>query len=97
MRGIGNPNEFRSSSPAPMMGGGGDFSVHSATKFKYNFAVIGVVHVGIKMAGSYFGEFRWDEKCCYSLHDYKNYPKTHPLPQYAQIINFIPITQCSPK
>ena len=71
--------------------------MHSATKFKCNFVVIDVVHSGIKMTGSYFSEFRWDEKCCNSLHEYKDYSKTHPLPQYAQVINFIPITQCSPK
>ena len=69
----------------------------SATKFKCNFVVIDVVHSGIKMTGSYFSEFRWDEKCCNSLHRYKDYRKTHPLPQYALMINFIPITQCSPK
>ena len=51
MRGIGSPNEYRFLSPAPMKGG--DFSMHSATKFKYNFAVIGVVLSGIWMAGSY--------------------------------------------
>ena len=56
MRGIGNPDEFHSSSPAPMKGS--DFSMHSATKFKCNLAVIGLVHSGIKMAGSYFSEFR---------------------------------------
>ena len=76
---------------------GSDFSMHSATKFKCNFVVIDVVHSGIKMTGSYFSEFRWDEKCCNSLHEYKDYSKTHPLPQYAQMINFIPITKCSPK
>ena len=76
---------------------GSDFSMHSATKFKCNFVVIDVVHSGIKMTGSCFCEFRWDEKCCYSLHKYKDYLKTHPFPQYAQMINFIPITQCSPK
>ena len=76
---------------------GSDFSMHSATKFKCNYVVIDVVHSGIKMTGSYFSEFRWDEKCCNSLHEYKDYSKTHPLPQYAQMINFIPITQCSPK
>ena len=76
---------------------GSDFSMHSATKFKCNFVVIDVVHSGIKMTGSYFSEFRWDEKCCNSLHEYKDYSNTHPLPQYAQMINFIPITQCSPK
>ena len=83
MRGIGNPDEFRSLFPAPMKGS--DFSMHSVTKFKCNFAVIGMVHSGIKMTGSYFSEFRWDEKCCNSLHKYKDYPKTHPLPQYAQM------------
>ena len=56
MRGIGNPDEFRSLSPAPMKGS--DFAVHSATKFKCNFVIIGVVHSGIKMSGSYFSEFR---------------------------------------
>ena len=76
---------------------GSDFSMHSATKFKCNFVVIDVVHSGIKMTGSYFSEFRWDENYCNSLQKYKDYPKTHPLPQYAQMINFIPITQCSPK
>ena len=76
---------------------GSAFSMHSATKFKCNFVVIDVVHSGIKMTGSYFSEFRWDEKCCNSLHEYKDYSKTHPLPQYVQMINFIPITQCSPK
>ena len=76
---------------------GSDFSMRSDTKFKCNFVVNDVVHSGIKMTGSYFSEFRWDKKCCYSLHKYKDYPKTHPLPQYAQMINFIPITQCSPK
>ena len=76
---------------------GSGFSMHSATKFKCNYVVIDVVHSGIKMTGSYFSEFRWDEKCCNSLHEYKDYSKTHPLPQYAQMINFIPITQCSPK
>ena len=76
---------------------GSAFSMHPATKFKCNFVVIGVVHSGIKMTGSYLSEFRWDEKCCNSLHEYKDYSKTHPLPQYAQMINFIPNTQCSPK
>ena len=76
---------------------GSAFSMHSATKFKCNFVVIDVVHSGIKMTGSYFSECRWDEKCCNSLHEYKDYSKTHPLPQYVQMINFIPITQCSPK
>ena len=80
---------------ASMKGSG--FSMHSATKFKCNFVVIDVVHSGIKMTGSYFSEFRWDEKCFNSLHKYKDYPKTHPLPQYAQMINFVPVTQCSPK
>ena len=56
MRGIGNPDEFRSLSPAPMKRS--DFSMHSVTKFKCNFAVIGMVHSGIKMTGSYFSEFR---------------------------------------
>ena len=64
--------------------------MHSATKFKCNFAVIGVVHSGIKMTGSYFNEFRLDEKCCNSLHKYKDYPKTHHLPQYAQMIKLHP-------
>ena len=41
------PDEFRCLSPAPMKGS--DFSMHSATKFKCNFAVIGMVHLGIKM------------------------------------------------
>ena len=76
---------------------GSDFSMHSATKFKCNFVVIDVVHSGIKMTGSYFSEFRWNEKCCNSLHEYKDYSKTHPLPQYAQMMTFVPITQCSPK
>ena len=76
---------------------GSAFSMHSATQFKCNFVVIDVVHSGIKMTGSYFSEFRWDEKCCNSLHEYKDYSKTHPLPQYVQMINFIPITKCSPK
>ena len=71
--------------------------MHSGTKFECNFAVIGVVHSGITMIGSYFSAFRWDENCCNSLHKYKDYPKTHPLPQYAQIINFILITKCSSK
>ena len=66
---------------------GSDFSMHSATKFKCNFVVIDVVHSGIKMTGSYFSEFRWDEKCCNSLHEYKDYSKTHPLPQYAQMVS----------
>ena len=56
MRGIGNPDEFRSLSPAPMKGS--DFSMHSVTKFKCNFAVIGMVHSGIQVTGSYFSEFR---------------------------------------
>ena len=76
---------------------GSAFSMHSAIEFKCNFVVIDVVHSGIKMTGSYFSEFRWNEKCCNSLHEYKDYSKTHPLPQYVQMINFIPITQCSPK
>ena len=56
MRGIGNPDEFRCLSPALMQES--DFSMHSATKFKYNFAVIGVVHSGINMTGRYFIDFR---------------------------------------
>ena len=76
---------------------GSAFSMHSAIEFECNFVVIDVVHSGIKMTGSYFSEFRWNEKCCNSLHEYKDYLKTHPLPQYVQMINFIPITQCSPK
>ena len=60
---------------------GSAFSMHSAIEFKCNFVVIDVVHSGIKMTGSYFSEFRWNEKCCNSLHEYKDYSKTHPLPQ----------------
>ena len=52
MRGIVNLNEKAGG------GGGGGVSMHSATKFKCNFAVIGVVHSGIKMTGSYFSEFK---------------------------------------
>ena len=37
------------------------------------------------------------KNCCISLHKYKYYPKTHPLPQYAQMIIVILITKCSPK
>ena len=95
MRGFGNLDEFCCLSPALMKGS--DFSTPSATKFKCNFVVIGVVHSGVKMTGSYFSEFRWDENCCISLYKYKYYPKIHPLPQYAEIINFILITKCSPK
>ena len=84
MRGFGNP-EFRCLSPAPMKGS--DFIMPSAAKFKCNFVVISVVHSSVKMTGSYFSEFRWDENCCISLHEYKDYLKTHPLPQYAQMIN----------
>ena len=73
------------------------FNAFRATKFKCNFAVIGVVHSGIKMTGRYFIDFIWDENCCNSLNEYKNYPKTHLLPQYAQMINFIPIKKWSPK
>ena len=91
MRSIGNPEEFHCLSPAPMKES--DFSMHSVSKFKCNFAVIGVVHSGINMTRTYFREFRWDENCCSSLHKYKDYTKTHPLPQYAHMINFIPITQ----
>ena len=70
--------------------------MHSATKFKCNFAVIGVVHSEIKTTGGYLSKFRGDENCFNSLHKYKDYPKTYPLPQYAQIINFIDIKEfCS--
>ena len=70
--------------------------LHSATKFKCNFAVIDVVHSGIKMSGTEVIDFRWDENCCNSLHRYKDYPKINPLPQYVQMINCIPITKCPP-
>ena len=53
---ISNPDQFRCSSPALMKGS--DFSMHSTTKFKCNFTVIGMVHLGIKMTGRYFSEFR---------------------------------------
>ena len=55
----------------------------------------GVIFLCIQMTGSYFSELRWDDNCCNSLHEYKDYPKTHPL-QYAQMINFILITKGSP-
>ena len=59
MRGIGNPDEFCCLSPAPMKGN--DFSMHSAIKFKCNFAVIGVVYAEIQMIGRNFIDFRLDE------------------------------------
>ena len=65
---------------------GGEFFMDSVTKFKCNFTVIGVVHLGIKMAGCYFSEFRWDENCCNRLNKYQDFPTTRPFPQYAQMI-----------
>ena len=70
MRGFSKLDEFRCLSPARMKVG--DFSMHSDTKYKCNFAVIGVVHSGIKMNERYLSEFRWDENCCNSLHKYKD-------------------------
>ena len=55
-----------------------------------NAISLGVVHSGIKMIGRYFSESRLDEKCSNSLHKYKDYSKTHPLPQYAQMIKLDP-------
>ena len=58
MREFGNPDEFRCFSPALMKGS--DFSMHPATKFKCNFAVIGVVRWEIQMTGRYFCDIRRD-------------------------------------
>ena len=54
MQVIGNLDEFRCLAAAPMKGC--DFFIQSATKFKCNFAVIGVVHSWIEMIGNYFNE-----------------------------------------
>ena len=59
---------------------GGDFSMDSATKFKCNCAVLGVVPSGIKMTGIYFIDFRWDENCCNSLYTFLH-PYYKVLPQ----------------
>ena len=73
------------------------FSMHSVTKFKCNFAVIGVVHSGIKMTGSYFVTLD-KMKTVVIPYKFKGYPKSHALQQYAQMMNLIIIvTKGSPK